>query len=781
MYPDIPPAIQLPPEQQRRFLFNAFREFLERAAGVTPIVHVLEDLHWADEPTLLLLQHLGPILSTSPILLIGTYRDVELEVTRPFAKTLETMLRQKQATRISLRRLAVDGVESMLGAMSGQTPPPWLARVVFDETEGNPFFVEEVFRHLAEEGKLFDESGKWRPGLRADQLQVPEGVRLVLGRRLDRLGEDARRTLTTAAVMGRSFSLPLLEALENAQPDAALDAVEEAERAHLVIAESATSREARYRFVHELVRQTLAETLSMPRRQRLHARIADAIEKLYGANLEAHSSALAHHLYQAGAASDPEKTANYLILAAKQARAGAAHEEALTHLENALSLWEGEKSLRVAELTEKKAEVLRSLGRTDDAVKYCNKAIAMYESSGASVKAAQASYWLAIVLVWSLEFPAAAKISEKATDCLGAEEPDLRRNLLAVAAASLGCSGDVTGAARLIEELNGVDDHLAVHSYLYGMQYERSANMASRVAEAELARGDMWAAAESMMCTLMHAYCGRPTQTAQDLSEIVRLAEKIGHHDVLLICKCFLIVLATAQGDLRQAQRDAEAARNFGEQHGLGWTFLAEQLKSINAYLRGDFREAERWYCHREEPLSHMSGIAEANLFALWAEAGDERALGAWTQRRWKLPRAGELNPNGAWIALAASVIGLASLGRRDEAAELRPLTEELVRTGAWIYPPYAFRTVAGIAAACAGDWPAAEEHHLTAIHQMDTAPYRTAQPMAREWYARMLLDRNAPGDATKARDLLTEALAMYESIGMPFHASRTRLTMEKL
>jgi predicted ATPase len=87
------------------------------------------------------------------------------------------LLRQKHATRISLRRLAVGGVGRMLAAMSGQEPPPSLARVVFEEAEGNPFFVEEVFRHLSEEGKLFDDAGQWRPGLRVDQLQVPEGIR----------------------------------------------------------------------------------------------------------------------------------------------------------------------------------------------------------------------------------------------------------------------------------------------------------------------------------------------------------------------------------------------------------------------------------------------------------------------------------------------------------------------------------------------------------------------------------------------------------------------------
>ena len=318
------------------------------------------------------------ILATTPMLLIGTYRDVELDVTRPFAKTLETLLRQKLATRMSLRRLPVGGVENMLAAMSGQTPPPSLARVVFEETEGNPFFVEEVFRHLSEEGRLFDETGKWRQGLRVDQLQVPEGVRLVLGRRLERLGEEARRILTTAALIGRSFSLRLLEELENKQPDAALEAVEEAERAHIVVVELA-GRDTRCRFVHELIRQTLAETLSLPRRQRLHARVADAIERVYSSNLETHASSLAHHLYQAGAAAESEKTAAYLVMAAQQARAAAAHEEALAHLENALAVCEEESGIRVAELTEQRAEALHGIGRSDEAEDSYRKAIALFE------------------------------------------------------------------------------------------------------------------------------------------------------------------------------------------------------------------------------------------------------------------------------------------------------------------------------------------------------------------------------------------------------------------
>ena len=206
-------------------------------------------------------------------------------------------------------------------------------------------------------------------------------------------------------MIGRSFSLRLLEEFENRQSDAALDAVEGAERAHIVVAEPA-GRDTRYRFVHELVRQTLAETLSLPRRQRLHARVADAIERVYSANLEAHASALAHHLYQAGAAADPEKTTKYLMLAAQQARAGAAHEEALAHLENALAVCEEETGIRVAELMEQRAGALHSIGRSNEAEDSYRKAIALFEKEGAVTKVVETSLSLGMIQAWRME-PAA--------------------------------------------------------------------------------------------------------------------------------------------------------------------------------------------------------------------------------------------------------------------------------------------------------------------------------------------------------------------------------------
>ena len=420
MFPDIPEPPPLPPDQQRRFVFNAYLSFVERSCRDGPIAVVLEDLHWADEPTLMLMQHLVASSRSMPLFTVGTYRDVELGVTRPFVRTLEALLRERRVTRIALRRLPVEAVESMLASLSGHTPPPSLARVIFDDTEGNPFFVEEVFQHLAEEGKLFDDDGNWRKELKVRSLEVPEGARLVIGRRLQRLAEKTRAVLTTGAIVGRVFSLRVLEAVERSgDPDVVLDAIEEAERAHLLVAEP-SAREARYRFAHELIRQTLVEAVSLPRRQRQHARIAEAMERVYAGSLEKQASALAHHLYQAGAAADPGKTTDYLLMAAAQARASAGFEEALTHLDSALSLGEGERNASVAAVLVERAGVLFSLARTTEGMTDLQQAATLYDELGDVAMMVLASVRLAGALVWHARHAEVGPVTSRALERLGA-------------------------------------------------------------------------------------------------------------------------------------------------------------------------------------------------------------------------------------------------------------------------------------------------------------------------------------------------------------------------
>ena len=455
MYPDIPPPHFLPPEQQRRFLFNAYCEFVERMARVAPLVAVFEDLHWADEPSLQLFQHLGNAVATMPALLIGTYCETELDTTRPFAAALESVIRQNRATRIRLRRLSLAGVEGMLCAMGQHSPPPSLSKLIFDQTEGNPFFVEEVYRHLAEEGKLFDENGAWLQELRADELQVPESIRLVIGRRLERLGKDARSVLTTAAVIGRSFSFRLLEHLEDTRPDATLEAIEEAEQAHLISAELHGS-ETSYLFVHELIRQTLVQSLSLPRRQRMHARIAGAMELVYGDNLNSQAPARAHHLLQAGAASDPEKTLHYLTIAADLASTGAAHEEALAYLDHAVSLIQGRSDLQAAELYARRAVALRSLSRASESVDSYERAISFFIEAHDLKAAAEASFHLAALHGWNADIVRALRAAERALQLVGDQFPPLRFRLLLYKALCLSFD-DIEAAFAILAQAKSLE------------------------------------------------------------------------------------------------------------------------------------------------------------------------------------------------------------------------------------------------------------------------------------------------------------------------------------
>jgi tetratricopeptide (TPR) repeat protein len=328
---------------------------------------VFENLHWADESTLLLLRHLAQHLAKSSVLLLGTYRPTDIQADRAFGRMLEPLLREHLVEEIPLRGLTQEDVAALLAGRAGTRPPAALVSLLYSETEGNPFFLEEVFRHLNEAGRLLDDQGNWRTGVQVGETEVPRGVRMVIERRLERVSENCRRMLAFAAVIGRTFSFDLLAQVAQFDEDTLFDALEQAERANLVVDVSA-EREARYSFAHEQIRQTLLGTLSMPRRQRVHVRVADAIERIAGVRTGQHAVELAHHLYQAGSSADSERTARYLIMASEGALQALAFEDALRHLEKARSLLADMDHSGHARVLRLRAQALRGMGRTDEAL-----------------------------------------------------------------------------------------------------------------------------------------------------------------------------------------------------------------------------------------------------------------------------------------------------------------------------------------------------------------------------------------------------------------------------
>ena len=332
LFPDLTP-LQVSPEQSRRMLFNAILDLVERQSALNPTLLLLEDLHWADEGTLSLLVHLGRSISRMPVMIIATHRDDDIDMKPPLTKALDELTRLGVVERIPLRGLPEPAVAQMIELLSGQEPSPALVDLIYANTDGNPLFVEELIRHLDSN----QATGDFLERLQQGEVALPHSLRLVIGRRLALVSKDTMRCLGTAAVIGRSFNFSLLEAATHADPDGLVDSLEEAEKAGL-ISSRLQYPEARFKFSHELIRRAVLDEVSIPRRQRLHLSIAQALEALYADALEDHAEDLAHHFWSAGYAADPTKAISFLQMAGEKAVGSSANTEAISQFRRALDL-----------------------------------------------------------------------------------------------------------------------------------------------------------------------------------------------------------------------------------------------------------------------------------------------------------------------------------------------------------------------------------------------------------------------------------------------------------
>jgi AAA ATPase domain len=298
VFPDVPQPLELPPAQQRRYLFQSVSEALGRAARTRSYLYIVEDLHWGDESSLALLVHLANRVAQLPVVIIGTYRDAYSENNPALVRTLEELIRLG-IRPLKLGGLSRDAIAQMLHELSQGQSPESLVSLIFEESQGNPFFVEEVYRHLVEDGKVFDAAGQFRTDIKIDETDVPETVRLIIGRRLERLDENEMRVLAAAAVIGRSFNFQLLTAISQIDVDELFAVIEKAQKMGIIVASSGGPQKP-FTFTHELVRQTLLASISRPRRQQLHADVADAIARLHPDAVKERAGDIADHLIKAG-------------------------------------------------------------------------------------------------------------------------------------------------------------------------------------------------------------------------------------------------------------------------------------------------------------------------------------------------------------------------------------------------------------------------------------------------------------------------------------------------
>ena len=789
LYPDIAPPVELPPELARRYLWNSFREFVTRGAQTQPLLLVLEDLHWADDSTLLLTEYLAPLLPEMPVRIIGTYRDDEVDTSHPLLRVINQLGRRRLIDRISLRRLSFGGVRAMVEALAGQPPPEELVRVIDSETEGNPFFVEELYLHLAESGVLLDERGRVRADLKVAEASVPESIRLVIGERLSRLSRRTREALVAAAVSGRIFAPDFVGEVADVDTDALVDALEEAEGARLI---APVKGDGNLAFSHELIRQSLLADLSTLKRERLHLQAANAIERRYADDLEEHAADLTHHLSRAGRLADRPRLVRYLTIAGERAADAAAFEDAVAHFEQALSLLERSTQETRAELLERLAMALRSVGRWDDAMSTMNEALDLYQALGRTDAVGRLSWAMVSQLTWTARVMEAVQAAQRALGALGDIASADKARLLSAMGWAVSLGGDHAKAKQMFDQARALADqvgneraladvlHMETSHHFGYAEYVEGISAGLRAAEVFEREGALWDLCSVQAFVIYQdGALGSQEQAIKLADKTMAMAQRLGHLGATFLLLLYRAREAVTLADLESLETLGPQILDVCQRGSLPWLYVGHLCLGLVAHWRGDAASAEaeiRRAVQLEAPGA-FSGSSTSILVRHLAHLGRaEEVMAIYQSERSKLPSPDRVNSHGAWNRLLGLVEALYLCGFSDDAAALSPLVENALEHGPdWItFDGRLVRTRAGVAAMAGRQWEAAERHFAEAELHARRMNNRLEETELRRLRARMLLDRDDPGDRARAAELLREALIDYRKFGMPSYAAET-------
>jgi class 3 adenylate cyclase len=558
---DIEPGERSDSEEERFRLFDSVTSLLLAAARDRPLVIVLDDLHWADEPSLLLLRFAARELATSGLLVLGTYRDVELGRHHPLARVLGEISAIEGSARIPLRGLGAGAVERYIEMTSGGPSPPGLAEAVQEQTDGNPFFVGEVVRLLASEGRL-------TTGGSAAELHIPQGVREVIGRRLDRLSEETNEVLRVAAVIGRDFEEELVWRVAKQPPEALMKAAREAIAERLVT----DLGDGRYSFAHALVRDTLYEELSPPRRSALHERTGVAIEETCGDSVDERFGELAHHFLEAAPRGDLPKAIDYAQRAGEQDMEQLAYEDAVDVYSRALE---------VLELMDEPDEALRcrlllSLGGAEAKSARVSDARAAFERAAESARRLDDANSFVGAAIGIALMSDAGRLDEQllalldeALEMIGPERTARRAALLSAKSAEMyWVDNDVSESERLVDEAIEI-----------AREIDSPTTLAAALQRKIFIPGGPDA----------------PRERLAMADDMVELGERCGDGEAVVRGHAYRLWSFLELGDMPAVDRELELyARLADELRMPEHTWHTFALRGMRALLDGDMEEAER-------------------------------------------------------------------------------------------------------------------------------------------------------------------------------------------
>ena len=792
---DYPAPTETDPETERYLLFAAVAGLLEGATREAPLILILDELHWADKPSLSLLRHLVTRGGEMRLFVIGAYRDSDLTRSHPLSELLADLHREEGVSRIPLTGLEEENVVALMEAAAGHDMDldgRRLARAIVRETDGNPFYVAELLRHLLESGAIVQgDDGRFRLEGRIEDLGLPQSVREVVGRRIERLSEANRRALSVAAVVGREFDVDLLARVLESEEDELLDLLDEAVEAS-VLNESG-SAVGRFTFAHALINHTLYQELGRTRRARLHRRIAEAVEEACGEDPGDRLAELAHHWGQAATPDDPDKAVDYARRAGERALANLAPDEALRWFGQALELHDdrgdadragrcglliglgearrqaGEGDFR--EVLLDAARLARELGDTTLLARAC-----LANSRG------QAS-------VHGELDAERIEMLEAALQATGSSDPALRARLLSLLNLELNWDPDFDRRQALADEAlelarrSGDDQALGVALHQCGLAVQSATNAADRLALAAELRG----IAERTGDPMFHFWAAWTTWiTAGELvdfaladaafEEFEARAAEIGQPSLRWSYLFGRSLRERVAGRLEEAEATAAEAAEIGEPDA--FMVYTAQLAGIR-WEQGQLEEMIELMEQAVEDYPGISGF-RPGLAAAYCEIDqvDEARALLHAELERGLNRIGHDQSESTTLALWADIsfqIG--------DAAPAPELYDRLlpIRDGAVWNGAIGYNTVAhylGGLASLLGRPDEAIEHFERTIEVQRGIPAPLWLARTLHWYGKVLLDRGTD-DLERARGALSESISLASGHGLSIVERRARALLD--
>ena len=781
------------PEARRYRLFEAVTRLLTYVAEESPVVLILDDLHWADASTALLLRHVVQGLQDARLLVLGTMRDVESCRSEDLVQLLARMRPQQHAfERISVQGLDADETAALVAAHNPAEVGDAFVRRLRRATAGNPLFIREMLKSLDE---LQDGEGGAVPSeLALTRIGVPEGAQAMIAQRIQQQSELAQKVLADASVVGTEFSLGVLDVLASEPVDEVIGALEEATRAGLI--RESDEQLDRFVFTHALVRDALCEQQSASRRVRLHRRIGEALEQAAPAAVNA--AELAHHFFASRDLDAGQKAVQYCVRAGDVAARALAHEAALEHYRGALIALD----MQAPEDERRRCEVLLAIGgvelrRGDPAARATFQAAAQLarrhgqlDQLGCAALGFAGRYSEAGIVDH-----VAIGLLEEALAALPEEDSTLRAQLTARLADALQFTGDSARTTALSHE---------------------ALLMARRLGDTRT----LITALESRHTALLHIE--HLDERLRLSEEILALADEVGERELKAVGLHWRIFDLLEASDVVTARREHAALTDLAEQlrqplyhhFAVGWEVVWAQMQgrvadserlareAFELGKRAQARDAETVYAIQMIALRRRENRLSDQVATIRSAIEQHPSLIAW---RATLPLA-----NLAAGRHADAVAGFEELAADDFAAIPRDmfwftavciLAETCSLIGdraraAVLYErllPYRHRNVQvtqaafwgsterflGVLAATMSRPEAAAEHFDAAIVRNEAADCPMAAAVVRRDYAEMLLARGAPGDLDAAAELLAQVLANAEAAGITVLVTQIQSRLE--